>query len=111
MSYSLFIEIVIYALVSYRVSNVLASPYEEAPYELAKRHRLFWGKFAANRRNKPFGYTAHTIAQLFNCPHCMGVWVALVIALIAHWGEWSIMVVVWFAVAGLQSFMYLITNR
>ena len=80
-------------LACYRVSQFIA--FDDAPFGLMKRARLLFGK----RANKPDGFW-YTMAELINCPYCVGLWLALIPALF-----FSNFLLYWLAIAGGQAFL------
>jgi len=51
-----------------------------------------------------------TISELFDCPWCMSVWVALFVALAYLYFSWAWIVLVIFAIAGTASLLQLFAN-
>lgn len=51
-----------------------------------------------------------TLAHLFRCPWCAGVWTALLIAYVVASFEWGWVVVVILAIAGVATFIQLLAN-
>ena len=47
------------------------------------------------------GQPKTNLGRLVVCPHCLGLWIALPLSLLTD--NWLLM---WFAIAGLQSFMW-----
>lgn len=94
-------RVVLAAFVTFRIARMLTL--EDGPLGIFYRLRTELGKKAAV--SKQYG-VAWTAAELFNCPHCLGLWITfflLPLILIPTVGGDAILVV--FAVAGMQSFL------
>jgi hypothetical protein len=89
------------ALALYRVARMFTL--EDGPFGLFDRFRLWLGKRAGNSESHGLAWT---LAELFNCPHCIGVWLALLFAPAAIWpsrvGDGILIIL---ALAGLQSYL------
>lgn len=65
-------NIIYLVLVSYVICRVLAM--ESGPFDIFLRWRLFLGKLSHLHPLVKF------IADIFNCPFCLGFWMAMIIA-------------------------------
>ncbi len=91
-------------LATYRISELFAL--DNGPYDIFKILRYAVGKKASEG-----SATWHTIADLVNCPFCLGVWFALVGAFIMIWHSiYSDFILIWLAIAGVQTFLESISN-
>jgi len=87
------------ALAIYRLAWMLTK--EDGPFMLFDKFRKWLGK----RVTKDMGL-GWTLAELFNCPHCLGLWLAILLSPAILWPSRGMdIVLVILAVAGLQSFM------
>jgi len=87
------------ALAVYRLAWMFTR--EDGPFALFDKFRMWLGKHATE--GKGLGWT---LAELFNCPHCLGLWLAFLLSPAVLWPSKGIdIVLVILAVAGLQSFM------
>lgn len=68
--------------------------------------RLSLGKRVDPTRHNKDWYAA----ELVNCPYCLGVWFALLFALVIAHG-WQYVLLVWFAIAGGQAFLESLAGR
>lgn len=87
------------ALAVYRLAWMLAR--EDGPFNIFERVRCWLGKRAG--AGKGLGWT---IAELFNCVHCLGFWLAFLCAptIIRPSAVTDIILLV-LAIAGLQSYL------
>lgn len=65
-------EVLLLCLATFRITRIITK--EDGPFELFFKFRRYLGQQAAIQDE----YTAvrQTTAELFNCPHCLGVWIA-----------------------------------
>jgi hypothetical protein len=90
------------ALAVYRVA-MFAHPDEDGAFAIFHRIRVWTGKLASTR---PEGGWAWTLAGIANCPHCAGVWFAIIFAPAVIWHTvYTDVIILVLALAGLQSFM------
>lgn len=86
------------ALICFRLSRLIA--YEEGPFGVFIRIRFYFGRLAG--RSKKFGFL-WSIGELLTCPYCLGIWIAIVLALVLfplkQFFLW------WLAIAGAQAFL------
>jgi hypothetical protein len=89
------------ALVTFRIARMLTI--EDGPFGVFCRVRAALGKKAAV---SPRYGLAWAIAELFNCPHCMGMWVALFVSpLVVFPTVVGNVFLIVLSIAGLQSFL------
>jgi len=87
------------ALAIYRLAWMFTR--EDGPFAIFDRFRIWLGKHATS--NKGLGWT---LAELFNCPHCFGVWLAILfLPAILFPSQPVDAILIILAIAGLQSFM------
>jgi len=87
------------ALAIYRLAWMFTR--EDGPFAIFDRFRIWLGKHATS--NKGLGWT---LAELFNCAHCLGLWLAILASPSILWPSRGMdIVLVILAIAGLQSFM------
>lgn len=80
---------------------------EDGPFGVFESARLWLGKIATNHDPQRGGRSmAWTLAELFNCPHCLGVWMALLFAPAVIWPSFvTDVILIVLALAGLQSYL------
>lgn len=91
--------IVIAALASYRLSMLIAL--EDGPFDVLFTIRQ---KLGAYRRHQDGSVNPTHIGKLLSCPYCIGIWVALVLALVLF-PITAVTGLYWFAIAGCQVFL------
>ena len=91
-------ELIWLSLSLYRVSRLIAR--ENGPFDVLAKFRQFLGRQATIQDR--FTPIRQTIAELFNCPYCLAVWIAPIIYL-----SRDSLKEVWivFAIAGLQTLL------
>ena len=109
---ALIVRFMLAALAVYRVAWFTK---DIGPFGIFESIRTYLGKMAA-RETYSSGVQRHgpawTLAELSNCPHCMGVWLALLFApfVICPNGITDIIIII-FALAGIQSFLTRATSE
>lgn len=79
---------------------------EEGPFAIFGKLRAYLGKDAGTQGLR------WTLAELFHCPLCLGVWVSVFAVLLLFLpGVIARVIILWLAVAGLQSFMSLLVLK
>ena len=82
---------------------------EDGPFGVFDRLRLWLGKRAGDRN--PYGL-AWTLAEIANCPHCAGIWLAMFfVPAVFYPCIYSDVVLVFLALAGVQSFLTRATSE
>jgi hypothetical protein len=90
------------ALAVYRLAWMFTR--ENGPFALFDKFRMWLGKHATE--GKGLGWT---LAELFNCPHCLGLWLAFLASPAVLWPSRGMDIILMIlAIAGLQS---LLTDR
>jgi hypothetical protein len=100
MTLAFAIRFILAALAVYRLAYMIAM--EDGPFALFSRFRMWLGRNAAD---KPEHGIAWTLAELFNCAHCVGIWLAAIAALIFFPIKGFDFILIWLALAGLQSYL------
>lgn len=94
------IRFILAALAVYRLAMFTR---EEGAFAIFLRVQQWLGKRAAKRK---YGGLAWTLASLATCPHCVGVWLALLIAPFVIWPTLtSDLALVFLGISGLQSYL------
>lgn len=86
------------SLACYRLVNLIVR--DEGPFSVFHRFRILTGVYDYDKQGRP----QSAIGRLVSCPYCLGVWVAIPLAVIGNGLEWYTLVY-WLAIAGLQSFL------
>jgi hypothetical protein len=94
------VTILLAILACYRVSELIAI--DDGPYKVFSRLRQGLGRRAAleQRWNKEGVWS--NLAELVQCPYCIGVWVAALFALLLA-GDVKEFLLMWLGIAGGQS--------
>lgn len=100
----LVLAFILLSLAIYRLALLLTR--EAGPFQIFHRLRIRLGAYDYDET----GEVKTTLGQLFNCPFCMGIWLAAVATAILYFfplltlsGVW--LVVIWLALAGAQSLL------
>jgi len=91
--------ILIAILATYRVAQFIA--YDDAPFGLMKLLRLYLGKKAAEAKQHGVWWS---LAELINCPFCIGFWFSLLITPFIFGVHWY-SILFWLAIAGGQAWL------
>lgn len=86
-------------LATYRIAQFVV--YDDAPFGLMKSARLYLGKRAAGA--KQYG-AWWSLAELINCPFCVGFWFSLLITPLIFGIHWY-SILFWLAIAGGQAWL------
>jgi hypothetical protein len=86
-------------LAVYRISQFIA--YDDAPFGLMLKVRLYLGKKASGIKKYGFWWS---LAELINCPFCVGLWVSLLITPFIFGFHWYSLLF-WLAIAGGQAWL------
>jgi hypothetical protein len=84
-------------LAVYRLTQFIV--YDDAPFDLMVKIRTVAGVYRVNERGQREGFWA----KLLYCPYCVGLWLALFVAVAAY--PWPEFVIYWLAIAGGQAFL------
>jgi hypothetical protein len=82
------------ALAVWRVTHLLSE--EDGPFDLVLRIRKLFGQ----------GF----FGTLFDCFHCLGLWISIPFTLLLHPAGWGEGIVVWLALSGAASILFKITQ-
>jgi hypothetical protein len=86
-------------LATYRVSELFSL--DNGPYDIFLNLRKWLGVRASEG-----SATWRTLADLINCPFCLGIWFALAGVLLLIWHtRYSDLILIWLAIAGVQTFL------
>jgi hypothetical protein len=101
------LRLVLAAFAVYRVAELLSI--DDGPYHLFARWRLWLGRKSAD---KPYLGTWHNLAELFQCPYCIGVWLAgLAVIPVFFPSTLTDFVLALLAISGLQAFLETLGNN
>lgn len=93
-------NVILAALITHRLARLITK--DHLPYKIGDRHRYWWGRQAALNMHRPvLGGVIYNIAVMLICPFCIGLWIALAVA-IAFGGTTKEIVVLWLASSGLH---------
>ena len=73
---------------------------DDGPFMIFFKIRALAGTYDRNQSGLP----RTNLGRFFGCPHCIGVWVALVYTLLVFPPSW-LSIIYWLAIAGGQSWM------
>ncbi len=93
-----FLIIIISSLAVYRLADLIAIDRISAPLRDAIGRKVNDGKFW------------YFLAELINCPFCLGIYISALLALIPAHGIIQYLVI-WFAIAGGQAFILELVGR
>lgn len=93
---------VLASLAAYRLAELVAIDV------IAQPLRSVFGRFAAGKRQ---GGLAWYLAYLVNCPYCLGIWFAAVLALLLQPNSILQYLLYWFGVAGAQTMLQSLVGR
>ena len=91
--------ILVAILATYRVAQFIV--YDDAPFGLMNKARSYLGRKASGA--KKYG-AWWSLAELINCPFCVGLWVSLLVILFIFGVHWY-SVLYWLAIAGGQAWL------
>jgi hypothetical protein len=98
---SFVIRFILAALATYRLAWFTK---EDGPFGIFAHVRAWLGKWASKAPGK-LGLS-WTLAEIVNCPHCVGVWLALLFAPAMLWpNRITDIIIITLAIAGLQSYL------
>lgn len=87
-------------LACYRLTGMIV--YDDGPAGIFARLREWAGVYDLGENLQP----RTGMGRFFECPHCMGVWVALVVTVGVFWERPLYeLPLFWLAIAGLQSYI------
>jgi hypothetical protein len=99
-SSALLIPFVLLVLACYRVARFIVT--DDGPWRFMLRIRTRLGVYDLGENGRP----RSMLGEMFSCPYCIGLWVALFMAVGLGWFlPWPVTAVCWWAIAGGQSFL------
>jgi hypothetical protein len=97
------IRFILAALAVYRVAMFTR---EDGPFNVFANVRAYLGRQVREIEGGAVHNVNWTLAEISNCPHCIGVWLALLFAPAVIWPSFVTDVILLFlAIAGLQSYL------
>lgn len=94
------LDFLLEVLAVYRLSQLISV--DDGPFDVFKRLRLLCGQIAYKYKK------IKTLADLVNCPYCVGVWFALCVVIALRQRYWFLR---WLAIAGGQAFLQQVSDR
>lgn len=91
------LKFLLLVLACYRVAQLLA--YDEGPFSCFRWIRIKAGSYDYGAN----GEAETALGRFMACPYCLGVWIALFLAVSFY--SWSDVVIYWLAIAGGQAFL------
>lgn len=88
---------ILLSLLVYRLARLIAI--DDGPFDVILKFRAALGAYDYG----PNGLAKTSLGRGITCPYCVGVWLALFVAIAAY--PWPEMLVYWLALAGAQSFL------
>lgn len=92
-------KVVLGGFACYRAAQFVV--YDDTPFELMFKLRLWAGVYDLGENGLP----KTRLGKLLSCPHCVGLWIALVTAVTLFWSQPQAIPLAWWAIAGVQSYM------
>jgi len=103
LDYKQFLWFIILSLACYRLAQLIAD--DDGPLSVFGRIRRFVDDRAKDEQDRNSrSLIWQSISDGINCHYCVGIWVAIVLAVVYNGIQWSILVYI-FAIAGLQSWL------
>lgn len=91
---------VLLVLACYRAARFVV--FDDGPFNLMMRIRVWLGVYDLGENGRP----RRMLGEMFACPHCIGLWIALFMAIGLCWFmPCPAAAVAWWAIAGGQSFL------
>ena len=94
---------VLLALATYRLARLIAI--DDGPADVLLKLRSLWGAYDYGEN----GQAKTSLGRGLTCPHCVGFWIAGLIAISAY--GWPEFIVYWLALAGAQSFLQSLSKQ
>ena len=91
-------DLILLSLANYRLSKLITT--ESGPFEMFSKLRSYLGRQATIEDE--YQPARQTIAELFNCPYCIGVWLAGILYVFRKPLKTFIVV---FSISGIQSLL------
>jgi len=96
------LRFIILSLACYRLAQLIAD--DDGPLSIFGRLRQWVDGQAKAEQDQGNGLIWQSVSDGINCPFCIGVWIAAVLAVIFYGFQWYTLVYI-FAIAGLQSWL------
>lgn len=80
---------------------------EEGPFGFMLKIRIWAGVYDYGENGEPVG----TLGKLFACPYCIGMWIALALAVVLFWQRPLWVPLFWLAIAGGQAVLQGLRER
>lgn len=101
------LRLLLAAFATYRLAGLFSL--DDGPYMIFARLRKFLGAKAAGKSECS---TWHSLALLFQCPFCLGVWIAIFMLIPLYvQNEFTNIFLYVFAISGFQTFFETIGRR
>ena len=105
-----YVRFILSVLATYRLSEMLVK--DDGPFLLIAHLRSFVIRKSADEQKYSNGYAWQSAEELFNCAHCMGVWVAAFFSLLLGWNSrLGNIIILILSMAGLQSFIQRLKDK
>lgn len=97
---ALIAPLILLVLACYRLTRFIV--FDDGPWQLMFWIRVRLGVYDYGENGRP----RSMLGEMFSCPHCIGMWVAALMAIGVCWTmPWPVMLIMWLATAGGQSFL------
>lgn len=96
-----FAQVGLLSFAVFRVAQLLAT--DRGPFDLMLKFRAYLSRLSLGK--SPDGVVG-TLLELFRCVFCIGLWIALIPAILLA-ESWIDFLVIWFASAGMQTYLEL----
>lgn len=83
----------------YRLTRLITG-YEEGPFAVLVKFRSAMGVYDLDEDGSP----QTQLGKLFECPYCVGMWLALAFALLPS-NRVTKVIITWLAISGLQAYL------
>lgn len=97
------IEIILAAFATFRVAEMISI--DEGALSVFLKFRIAVGVYDIGENGEP----RTNAARLVNCPYCVGVWIAFIMALCIDLTQTFLLT--WLAICGMQAFVQTIGGR
>lgn len=104
---SLAVRLFLAAFAAYRLSELFSI--DDGPFYVFRRLRRWFGQMAAGESVTSIRYS---LAQLFECPFCIGVWFAAILTIpVMLPTVYTDAILIWLAIAGFQTMLETFAKR
>jgi hypothetical protein len=97
-------KLIVAGFACYRLAQLVV--YDDGPFRLFDKLRIVAGCYDYGEDGQP----QSELGRLLSCPYCVGIWIALPLALVPPCQTVIEFVVAWFAIAGLQALLEQLCN-